>query len=336
MNYSNDKIDFVITWVDGNDPVWRAEKEQYSPHREDNAASENRFRDWDLLRYWFRGVEKYAPWVNHIYFVTCGHKPEWLNLDHPKLTLVSHRDYIPQEYLPTFNSNVIILNTHRIKGLEEHFVHFNDDMFLTGEMSPEDFFRGGVPCGAALLSVVAAWRQNDVFPHTMLNNAALINEHFQKKEVLKKHWNKFFSPKYSAKELLRNALCLPLTYFTCFHSRHLPISYLKSSFNEVWEAEKQVLQNTCTHRFRSVEDIADWVMKDWQVCQGKVAPRSSKWGLHFELGQDNKMVCDAIRMQKYKTICINDSSTDIDFDATKEALIQSFQHVLPEKSAFEL
>ena len=65
-----DKIDFVVTWVDGNDPEWLQERAQYMPMRLDTGNAKNRFRDWGLMKYWFRGVEKFAPWVNHVYFVT--------------------------------------------------------------------------------------------------------------------------------------------------------------------------------------------------------------------------------------------------------------------------
>ena len=126
----NYPIDFVVTWVDGNDPIWQAEKAKYSPNK--NADNRNvRFRDWDNMQYWFRAVEKFAPWVNKIHFVTYGHLPKWLNTDNPKLNIVKHSDFIPKEYLPTFSSHSIELNLHRIEGLAERFVYFNDDMFLT-------------------------------------------------------------------------------------------------------------------------------------------------------------------------------------------------------------
>ena len=64
-----DKIDFVIAWVDGNDPAWRAEKDKYDL-RPSKGSAEVRFRDWNNLRYWFRGVEKFAPWVRKVHFVT--------------------------------------------------------------------------------------------------------------------------------------------------------------------------------------------------------------------------------------------------------------------------
>ena len=107
-------IDFVIIWVDGSDPEWRAVKNQYVPKAIGEDDQEVRYRDWDNLQYWFRGVEKYTPWVNKIHFVTWGHLPKWLNVNHPKLHIVNHKDYIPEEYLPTFNSHTIEMNLHRI------------------------------------------------------------------------------------------------------------------------------------------------------------------------------------------------------------------------------
>ena len=115
-------IDFVIPWVDDSDPVWRAKKAQYTGVAASEGNEDARYRDWDTLKYWFRGVEKFAPWVRYIYFVTDNQKPEWLNVEHPKLKWVKHTDFIPEEYLPTFNSNVIELNLHRIDDLAEHFI----------------------------------------------------------------------------------------------------------------------------------------------------------------------------------------------------------------------
>lgn len=101
-----EKIDFVIIWVDDRDPEWQKSYEEYS-RKEFGDVRSIRFRDWGTLKYWFRGVEQFAPWVNKVFFITCGHYPKWLNLDHPKLKFVKHSDYIPQKYLPTFNANTI-------------------------------------------------------------------------------------------------------------------------------------------------------------------------------------------------------------------------------------
>ena len=114
------------------------------------------------LKYWFRGVENYAPWVKQIHFVTCGHLPEWLNINHPKIHIVNHKDYIPEQYLPTFSSHVIELNMHRIPGLSEHFVNFNDDVFLTQPVKPEDFFQDGKPLICSLGNPLVNTPQNNI------------------------------------------------------------------------------------------------------------------------------------------------------------------------------
>ena len=75
----DNKIDFVMIWVDGNDPEWQKEKNKYDSSDEKGDNTIVRYRSWDNLQYWFRGIEKFAPWVNKVHFVTWGHLPPWLN-----------------------------------------------------------------------------------------------------------------------------------------------------------------------------------------------------------------------------------------------------------------
>ena len=140
----DNKIDFVVLWVDDKDEQWREQKRKFS-NEDINKITSNKYRDWDNLKYWFRGIEKFAPWVNQVFFITCNQKPEWLNENHPKLRLINHSDYMDKECLPTFNSNAIELNLWRIKELSEQFVLFNDDFFLLKETKPTDFFEKGLP-----------------------------------------------------------------------------------------------------------------------------------------------------------------------------------------------
>ena len=77
------KIDFVVIWVDGGDPIWQAKKAEYSKSVDTSKKSMNSvkaYRDWGTFKYWFRGVEKFAPWVNKVYLVTDQQKPSWLNI----------------------------------------------------------------------------------------------------------------------------------------------------------------------------------------------------------------------------------------------------------------
>ncbi|MDR1950827.1 MAG: Stealth CR1 domain-containing protein, partial [Bacteroidales bacterium] len=116
------KIDFVVTWVDMDDPKWKQNFEKFAGKIDNtnNGTSEARFRDYGFLKYWFRGVEKFAPWVNKIHFVTCGQKPDWLDTNNPKINLVNHEDYIPTQFLPCFNSTVLEHYMHKIPNLSEH------------------------------------------------------------------------------------------------------------------------------------------------------------------------------------------------------------------------
>lgn len=331
-----EKIDFVVLWVDGSDPKWQAQRQQFCPQEKNNGDSQNRYRDWGLMRYWFRCVERYAPWVNRIWFVTNGQVPAWLNGAHPKLTLVSHKDYIPEEYLPTFNSNVIELWLHKIPGLSEHFVLFNDDMFLTSPVTPSDFFANGVPVESALLDQAAAASPDDCLPYMLLNNSAVINRHFRKRDVLKRNFNKFFSPKYGI-DVVRNILLAPFLYFSVFRDPHLPSAYCKLTFEKVWQAEAEWLERCSGNRFRAKTDLTHWLMKTWQICEGNFVPRSTSWGRHYELWEDDiDEICRALVGQKYRAICLNDSKTDIDFDNLQPKLSEAFARLFPKPSAFEL
>ncbi|XP_045104372.1 N-acetylglucosamine-1-phosphotransferase subunits alpha/beta-like [Portunus trituberculatus] len=104
----------------------------------------NRFEDNEELRYSLRSLEQHAPWVRRIFLVTNGQIPHWLNLDNPRLTIVTHQDIFPNaSHLPTFSSPAIESHIHRIPGLSDHFLYLNDDVMLMQEVWPEDFFSPG-------------------------------------------------------------------------------------------------------------------------------------------------------------------------------------------------
>lgn len=333
------KIDFVIPWVDGTDLEWINEKNKYLPKNQKKlSTSEERYRSWDNLQYWFRGVEKFAPWVNHIYFVTWGHIPKWLNVDHEKLVIVNHRDYIPEKYLPTFSSHPIELNLHRIKGLEEHFVYFNDDTFLIDQVNPKDFFRKGLPCDYAMESPITPNRR-DIFNNILMNNMILLNGHFNRRDVLKKWKRKFYSPA-DIKGLVANLCMFPLRRedFFGFAYSHLPANFLKSTFEKVWSDNYDILDSVCCNKFRCTDDINQYVVSNYQYVTGKFIPRKwKKVGEAIQLNdvQDNiSYAYEVIREQKMKLICINDSDICY-FDKTKDRINDAFKRILPEKSGFE-
>lgn len=331
-------IDFVILWVDGNDLAWQAEKSKYQPQKESENNSVNRYRDWGLLPYWFRAVEKFAPWVRKIHFVTWGHLPDFLNLNAPKLHIVRHDEFIPEEYLPTFSSHVIEMNIHRIPDLAEHFVYFNDDTFLLRSFQPEDFFRDGLPCTYGgevpieLVGNIGTWL------HAAVNDLGIVNAHFPKRESVAKYGKKYRDKRYRWKDNLRTLMLEKLhpDYFTGFKNLHAPAAYLKESFREIWEAEPEKLVSTCRDRFRTSDNVNQWVVLWWQIASGQFSPAVID-NLVASINENTiDELCLAIEKQSHDYICLNDPDESIGFEQLAGRLASSFSKILPEKSSYEL
>ncbi len=325
-------IDFVLLWVDGSDPAWHEEflKARRSAGR-DADASAIRYRDWQTLRYWFRAAERFAPWVRTIHFITWGHLPAWLDRNHPKLHVVRHSDYLPADYRPTFNSNTLELNLARIEGLAERFVLFNDDTFLTRPARAEDFFRKGLPCDMARLSLVQA----SSVGHIVYNDLALINALHPRKE-LNRHLGKWLSPKYGAGNLLKTLTLLPWSFFPGFYDPHLPQPYLKGQFLRAWELWNRELDASCRHPFREPTDLSHWLIRYDMLCRGEFAPRSLRDCRLLNL-TDEKMeeVCCDVEKGRWRMVCLNDSTEIADFDRQCRRLQRAFETLLPEKSSYE-
>ena len=337
--HANEPIDAVIIWVDGNDPKWRKEKDHWSEKEKYSSCSnmewnrgEIRYRDWELLPFWFRGIEYFAPWINKIHFVTWGHLPNFLNTNHPRLHIVNHEDYIPHEYLPTFNSHTIELNLHRIEGLSEQFVFFNDDMFISAPTEGMDFFRNGLPCDSAIINPIPMTRGIE---HADINNVAIINDQFLKKDVIKHNWRKWYNIKYG-QYIIRNFIFSPWHHFIGFYEQHLANAYLKTTYNTVWEREFDELDVTCKCKFRNRDNVSQSLIKYWQFAEGRFVPRRMNMGRMYMYGMNNNYdeVCNAVRFGNNKMICVNEYITD-DYALRKKQLISAFEQILPQKSSFE-
>lgn len=223
-------VDAVYTWVNGADPAWLARRSRFSGtsyHAE--AANAARYADHDELRYSLRSLDMYAPWIRTIYIVTDDQTPAWLDTSVPGIQVVSHRDvFRDPSVLPTFNSHAIESQLHHIDGLSEHFLYFNDDVFLGSELSPKDFFLANgltrffpspalVPLGppsAEDVPVAAAGK----------NNRTLIQRRFGTTPVEK--------------------------------MRHTPHALSRSVLEEIETDFAEQHATTASHRFRSSDDIA--------------------------------------------------------------------------------
>lgn len=334
-----EKIDFVIPWVDNTDPEWQKSFEAYLPQSSRSSDTrEIRYRNWENLKYWFRGVEKFAPWVNKVHFIPCGHKPDWLNLNAPKLHFVKHSDYIPSEYLPTFSTRPILLNIHRIESLSEQFVCFDDDCFLINNVAPERFFKGKLPCDKAVMKALIPW---SLFSHNILSNICVINASFYKPDVVRKNWRKWFSPEIGC-QVFQTMIAQTWSAFSGFYDHHFPQGYLKSTLREVWKLHEDVLLRTTAEKFRTPTDVTPWLFRYWQLARGDFVQldldRDSKY---FEISDRSiDEISLTIKNQTINIIVVNDGDTssflNTTFEGVKEKLNTTFTEIFPEKSSFEL
>lgn len=339
----NSKIDFVIPWVDGSDPQWIEQFNKYAPESVQKSGSDSRaerYKDYGLLRYWFRGVEEFAPWVNKVHFITCGQKPDWLNLDAPKLNWVKHSDYIPSEYLPVFSSHPIELFMHRIPGVAEQIVYFNDDFFLTSPLRKKYFFKNGLPCDYGSFSVIGLGEGRLRIPHIQLNNMIEINRNFTKMQVIKTHPLKWFTPTIG-REVIKNFIALSYGTIASLTIRHFAQPYLTQTLRTVWEKCPDVMERTCSHRFRNrLEDVNQWLFRFWQLCEGNFAPANhKKYEQMIKLSKWTQEDTKAIINHKYKEICIDDDSGENfcpDYEKKMTEIAAAFEKILPKKSSFEL
>lgn len=330
-------IDVVVLWVDGSDPEWLKEKNKYSPVRIDDSNSVNRFRDLGLMKYWFRGIEKYIPWFHKLYFVTWGHVPDFLNTDNPRLQIVKHQDFIPHEWLPTFSSHTIELNIHRIQGLSEHFIYFNDDTYLTRNLSTEYFFKDNLPCAQATEIPLGFIGKPAIWSYAAANDIGLINKHFNKAAGSRKKQKQFVNRQYSFKDNLRTLAFHYLIpdHYSGFKNFHCPAAFLKETFRQVWENEPEILADTSSHQFRNCEDVNQWLMQWWQLVSGNFTPRATNTR-NFELTDKTvQSICDSIVKSSYDMICVNDPETIPNSFELVDKLKCAFEITLPEKSTFE-
>ncbi|MCH5330769.1 MAG: Stealth CR1 domain-containing protein [Alistipes sp.] len=327
------EIDFVIFWVDDTDPAWReaflAARRESCP---EDDASLIRVRCWHNLHYWFRSVERFAPWVRRVHLVTWGHLPSWLVEQHPKLNIVLHTDFIPQQYLPTFNSLTIGLNLHRIEGLGEQFVVFNDDMFLTRECRPEDFFRNGLPCDMARLSIV----QPSSIGHIIYNDLELINAKWDKRKAMRRHWRKWMNPRYGISNLLKTMTLLPWSVFPGMSDHHMPQPYLRSHCYRCWEEWGEALDTACRHRFRHLTNVSDYLFRYDMLAAGEFSPRNMNDCCLMTIKDSTiEHIAHDITTRRWRMICINDSNDISDFDSMRDRLNSAFDELLPAKSTYE-
>lgn len=308
-------IDIVYSWVDGNDQGWLDVKNRYLENTSlttPDAHTANRFCNNNELLYSLRSVARHAPFFNHIYIVTMNQIPSWL-ADHPRITVIDHSQIFPHSAdLPTFNSHAIESNLHRIPNLSEHFIYFNDDVFLGAKVSPSDFFtedgKVKVLFSPSLSPTGEAEQEETSYRTAWRNTNALLDLHYGA------------DPRYRL--------------------NHAPFALIKSYLVMSEEKFPSVFSTNSSHRFRSSSDynvINGLVQYHWLYC-GKVES-STMTNRRITLRDDSQFNKTSRYLKQLKdnplqSFCLEDNMTD-NSQATRALMQTLLERLYPIKAPWE-
>lgn len=292
-------MDAVITYVDGLDPVWREEYGRFT----DIPVQEKRFRNWGTLKYLLRGIETRMPFVRNVYLVVSGTSqvPAWA--DRTQLKVVCHKELIPQRHLPTFNSAAIEMFLHKISGLDEEYLYFNDDMYPVAPCRETDFFRNG--------RIVFGFAKH-LAASGLYKKQCRNSDRLARRTAGKAGSPVFVRPQHT---------CTPM---------------LKSACEEVFSrAEPEILASLSP--LREEKNCNQYLFPDYLYHTGRaIVERQSK--KHFSLAvTPAEKISGFLRHPTRKIVCINDVDLSEDkFEQLRAAILTSFENLFPEKSRFEL
>ena len=293
------KMDIVITYVNGLDPVWQADYERYT----NQPVLEKRFRDWGTLRYLFRGIAENMSFIRKVHLVVSHESqvPEWINRE--EVHIVLHKDIIPAEFLPTFNCNPIEMHLHRIEGLDEEYLYFNDDVFPMKPCEAMDFFKGG-KCFLGM--------SHHLFVGNMFKAICRNSDRIARRALgLKPRWF-FLRPQH---------ICTPM---------------FKSECGEVYSKVPAEIAKTAASRIRNEHNLNQYLFLDYMYLKGRlVNKRLSK--KHFSVGiVSGEKLHHFITNPSHKLVCINDVQLSEErYTELRKALLDAFEERFPQKSKYE-
>jgi hypothetical protein len=324
-------IDIVYLWVDGNDAAWRAKRQAALQQLGSDSSSamarysnvEGRFRDNHELRYSLRALEKFFPQHGHVYLVTDGQRPDWLSPSE-RLTLVDHRDLIPEGSLPTFDSGHIESWIHHIPGLSERYFYFNDDVFFGAPVRPDDWFS---PDGFHV-----TWSDEPEVSDeamrmdaTSLENACRLSIQWLTDKAGVGTPGRAPDPSYQHN-------------FRTF--AHSPRPMLKSVLLELEHTAPELFASVRSTVFRSWDKptiISDFVLR-WALAHGvaSLRPYRHRYVSTGEADQHEQLQALLAEFGALDFFCINDTTDDAQTsDPRLQNVLTLLQSILPSPSGFE-
>lgn len=310
-------VDIVVTYLNERDKKWQEDfnywknkeiQEGKAEATNRQAFGEERTREWDAFKYWFRGVENNCPWINKVFLIVQNknHIPKWLDINSPKLRVVFHDEFIPKDLLPTFNAITIGMYISNIPDLSENYIMCDDDFYFLNPIEENRFFKFGKPIHMnnemkyELYSGGHLTGTDNVFYH-IINNGIKFESRFGKQV------------KYG------------------FY--HLPEARLKSVEQKILkDYDKDIKESLIVSKFRNKKNICSMIYCDILKIWNKVL-----WGRPY----NNCAYCDLksdLDFDSYwnkDIVCFNDTERMDNYDITKEKFIDFLNRKFPNKSSFE-
>ncbi|MFI9341270.1 stealth conserved region 3 domain-containing protein [Streptomyces sp. NPDC052773] len=296
-------VDAVYTWVDGDDPAMAAKRRAHQALADHGIAPRetgaSRYTSHDELRYALRSLEMYAGFVRHVYLVTDAQLPAWLDPRAEGLTVVDHRDILPADALPVFNSHAIESRLHHIPGLSERYLYFNDDVFINRPVRAEHFFHGNgiarIPLSPLKLGV------GDPHPLEPAPNSAGKNT----REVIRR---------FHGRQIRHKSL-------------HTPHPQLLSVMREMEALGIEELRRTAYSRFRSTADVApaSTLHHHWAIATGRGVPADYRFR-YVQLGSPDmrRRLARLAAGEDVDFFCLNDVDTAPAERAAARSAIRAF------------
>jgi len=333
----DEPIDVVYLWVDGNDSSWRAKRQAALAQLPcDTGAAmarysnvEGRFRDNHELRYSLRALEKFFPQHGHVYIVTDAQAPDWLRPS-DRLTLVDHRDLMPESSLPTFDSGHIESWIHHIPGLSERYFYFNDDVFLGAPLNPADWF---TPDGFYL-----TWSDEPPVTDEAMRMDATSLENACRLSI---EWLRTQAGAALAGHALPPSRQQDPLYQSTFRTfAHSPRPMRRSLLQELEGTAPELFAGVRSTVFRSWDKptiVSDFVLR-WALAHGLAQMRTYRHR-HVSTGdadQQAQLQALAAEFGALDFFCINDTTDDAHAQDPRLQQVQSvLQAMLPQASGFE-
>ncbi len=310
-------VDAVYTWVDGDDPEWLERKA--ATHAavglgdlHVTAANSSRFQSHDELRYSMRSLDMYADWIRHVYLVTDDQVPAWLDTSHPRLSVVSHRTLFGDRgRLPTFNSHAIESQLHHLRGLSEHFLYLNDDVFFGRPVTPEHFFTAN---GLTLFFVSKA--KLGLGPPSVLD-PPVMSAAKNNREIIEKSFGTLVTNKF----------------------KHVPHALRRSVLAEMESEFPEDFARTSRSQFRHPTDIsvAAALHHYYAYATGRAVTGSLRY-FYADIAREDTpdRLARLLRLRDYDVFCLNDHDSSRVDPEQQAAMIERFlKAYFPLPSSFE-